>query len=171
MAAAWCSVSYLTQGSNETVLGVTVTATVNSAKTGPTTDIYWHDAQDGSIATTWTFSPAITRVQFETIAHADAGVEEYTFTAKDSGNNNVGVPFEITNVDGVFPYTFTSPVSTIVVTYSPTTGPFGTYLKMFLETQGDSCVSAEPEVPAGYFPEDYLERRLAAEASLLPDTR
>lgn len=178
-AASCDPVPFLAQGASQAVGGVTVTATVNTASQGNNGNTYLHRSGT-ELDTTWTFSPAISEMQFETQAHNDGSeAENYSFTARDANGATVAT-FDITNEDGQFRFAFASPVTSIAVTYTPTAPPiaFGSFLRLGLPSQAGACGVADlldppPAPPGGYWPEDYLERREAmlAEESSLPNTR
>ena len=142
-AATTCPVPFLAQGESANVDGTTVTATSSTAEYGGVAGRYLH-RPPGSFDTTWTFSPAISSIDFETLNHAD-GVgadEKYAFTAKDGSGNTVQT-FDIIDFDGTTPITFSSPVTTLVTTYTPTSGVYGSYLFLNLSAGADSlCINS-----------------------------
>jgi hypothetical protein len=149
LAVDYCKAPYLAQGSSSYVDGTSVTATVNeAADAGSGRYLHQSSMSPPRINTTWTFSPAISKVQFETENHDDATVESYAFTAKDGSGNTVAT-FTITNVDGFDVQTFGTPVASISVAYSPTTsgtpGGYGSYLYLWLSAGADGvCSTTSP---------------------------
>lgn len=150
-AVTTCPVPFLQQGESANVDGTTVTATFSTAEYGGVASRYLHRPPN-SLDTTWTFSPAISSIDFVTLNHAD-GVgqdENYAFTAKDGSGNTVRT-FDILDFDGTTSITFSSPVSTLVTTYTPTSGVYGSYLFLNLSAGNDSActVPATVRAPSG----------------------
>ena len=142
-AATTCPIPFLLQGASANVDGTTVTATVNPAEDGGAPGRYLHRPL-GSLDTTWTFSPGISSIDLVTLNHADALAlfETYTFTAKDGSGNTVE-GFSIVNFDGTTSKTFASPVTTLITTYTPTSGVVGSYLFLNLSAGADSlCINS-----------------------------
>jgi hypothetical protein len=164
-AAGYCKAPYLAQGSSSYIDGTTVTATVNEASDGGD-GRYLHQSAmtPPKLDTTWTFAPAITKVQFETENHDDADIESYAFTAKDGSGNTVAT-FDITDVDGFDERTFGTPVASISVTYTPDTSPgpgdYGSFLYLYLDDGGDGvCSEEEPSEPTSDYIVGWLEDAL-----------
>lgn len=148
-AVDFCKAPFLAQGASGFVDGVNVAATVNEASDGGD-GRYLHQSgmTPPKLDTTWTFTPAITTVQFETENHDDGiGADEnYAFTAKDSSGNTV-TTFNITDTDGDNVQTFGSPVSSISVSFTPATsgtpGQYGSFIYLWLSSGADSECSTD----------------------------
>ncbi len=187
LAATCDPVPFLDKDASATVGEITVTASVNKARNPMFEDKYWHlpgDPLDPNLDTTWTFSPGISRIVLKTSNHADGdgegggGLKEvYAFTP------NVGLPFNITDEDGTFEFSFASPVTSIAVTFSPTTGNYGSYLNVFIPSTAGACDPSDPpptdpptmdppamDPPTGLFPDDYFAQ-LFTRQSELPELR
>lgn len=158
------AIQYLEQGASATVGGITVTATLNTANQGPDSDYYLHQPAEMSwtgsdaLDTILTFSSGITELVARTSFHDDGwsgsgGQENYRFVAKNSGGGVVGI-FDIRDVDGRFEYSFTEPVTTLDITYSPRSGVYGSFLRMSLPSERNACdpVAAPPTAVTVLFP-------------------
>jgi hypothetical protein len=126
---------------------------LNTANQGPDSDYYLHQPAEMSwtgtdaLDTTLTFAPGVTELVARTSFHDDGwsgsgGQENYRFVAKNSGGGVVGI-FDIRDVDGRFEYSFTEPVTTLEITYSPRAGVYGSYLRMSLPSERNACDPVE----------------------------
>jgi hypothetical protein len=148
-AVDYCKAPFLAQGASGFVDGVNVIATVNEASDAGS-GRYLHQSQmtPPKLNTTWTFWPAITKVQFETENHDDGvGADEnYAFTAKDGSGNTV-TTFNITDTDGFNAQTFGTPVSSISVSFTPATsatvGQYGSFIYLWLSAGVDEACSTD----------------------------
>lgn len=148
-AVDYCKAPFLSQGASGFVDGVNVIATVNEASNaGSGRYLHQSGMSPPKLNTTWTFSPAITKVQFQTENHAD-GVplqENYAFTAKDASGNTV-TTFNITDTDGYNVQTFGSAVSSISVSFTPATsatpGAYGSFIYLWLSSGVDLACSTD----------------------------